>query len=324
MEEEAPTLRLVMLQGPREGETLDFPPGTSIRIGRVVRGNSFAIKDPGISSKHFSIVNESNKWLLQDLDSSNGTVFEGSKIPPHTPFPLHHDSTIKIGELTSIHVIFLPSQQQHTTATHVRRNPTRGARTGEPVQPVAKRGRPAGKGSKARVQIQTIDKNASVANESSYAAPPARVTRNSRKKPVSDSSVLNLEEEAKSTLNPTLIEISDLDAPVEEPKNSKEAIGDSTENSRIECGVKNFEKKETRDDSEIKEREKENLNGNWPDLKKMSLGEWFDFLEVHFPKQIMDATEEMIESMNQKAQRLRDYIILTQQQNDKVKLAVKE
>ncbi|KOM56156.1 hypothetical protein LR48_Vigan10g204800 [Vigna angularis] len=50
--------------------------------------------------------------MLRDLDSSNGTVLDTSHIPPNTPFALHHDSTIKIGEFTSIHVIFLPSQQQ--------------------------------------------------------------------------------------------------------------------------------------------------------------------------------------------------------------------
>jgi len=62
--------------------------------------------------------------------------------------------------------------------------------------------------------------------------------------------------------------------------------------------------------------EKENLIGveNWSDLEKISLGEWFDFLEVYLPKQIHDETEEIIDSMRQKAEGLCDYVIMYQNQ----------
>ncbi|PNY03083.1 FHA domain-containing protein, partial [Trifolium pratense] len=63
-------------------------------------------------------------------------------------------------------------------------------------------------------------------------------------------------------------------------------------------------------------REKENLNGddNWPDLNKMTLGEWFDFMVVYLPKKINDETEAIIDSMRQKAERLREYVIMYQNQ----------
>ncbi|RDY14643.1 FHA domain-containing protein, partial [Mucuna pruriens] len=360
-EEEAPTLRLEILQGPRQGESLEFRPGSAVRIGRVVKGNTLPIKDSGISSKHLSILTESAKWILRDLDSSNGTVLNGSKIPPHTPFTLHNDSTIKIGELTSIHVIFLPPQQQ--PAARPKRNPTRRDRT-EPAQPVASRGRGRGRALKNRVQIQiqSVDENdACVVNaEPGRVDPPARVTRRSNRErsvaKVCGSGVEILDapeekvEEPKSTRNPNLIEISDSTVgnsgvPVEEPKNTRvtrnsknaravngNANVNGSRNSGLECGVENVEKKKIKGVTEKRRLQKEGEDvygvketyddGNWPDLNKITLDEWFDFLEVHLPKQIIDETEEMIDSMTKKAERLRQYIMEIQQRNDKAKMPV--
>ncbi|KAL5162905.1 FHA domain-containing protein [Glycine soja] len=478
-EEEAPTLRLEILQGPRGGETLEFKPGAAVRIGRVVKGNTLPIKDLGISSKHLTISTESNKWTLRDLDSSNGTVLDGSQIPPHTPFTLQHDSIIKIGELTSIHVIFAPreQQQQQVLAVLPRRNPTRRGRT-EPAPtesvPPRGRGRPRGLKSKVQIQIQSVEENdASVVDaESERVGPPSRVTRKTNRgrsvvkedwsvvvenldapegKTQSveekNASVVEAEgegvgpparvtrkvnrgrsvvrvcddddvpvekvEEPKSTRNLSLIVISDSsvgnsDAPlVEEPKktrmmrNSKKVPGVTTGNvekktkrgvaekreleeegedlngvketcdGRKEGNLPNLKRrrrgatekreleKEGEDGNVVKEacdgREEGNLNGddrnwhdlkgrerelekegvdgnsvkeacheNWPDLNKMTLGEWFDFLEVYMPKQIIDETEEMIDLMTQKAERLREYIVEMQQQNGKAKMPMEE
>ncbi|KAL5060504.1 hypothetical protein RYX36_032108 [Vicia faba] len=44
--EDAPSLELEILNGPRKGETLQFKPGFTVKIGRVVRGNNLPIKDP--------------------------------------------------------------------------------------------------------------------------------------------------------------------------------------------------------------------------------------------------------------------------------------
>jgi len=364
-EEEAPILRLKILQGPGEGKTLDFKPGSAVRIGRVVKGNTLPIKDPGISSKHLSILHESGEWILRDLDSSNGTVLDTSHIPPNTPFALHHDSTIKIGEFTSIHVIFLPSQQQQQQhALPPRRNPTRRGRT-DPApalvpalsQPVKPRGRRRGLGVKDgdKSQVQSVDVNeASVVDvESECVNPPARVTRKSKRggSEAKGSSVDNLilaekVEEKKDTRDPSLVVVSDsgddnLDNPVvEEPKKAR-----GTRNSKntrgVTAKVENVEKKtkmgvvgkreldkEGEDGNGGKEacdgKEKGNSNEddrNWPDLNKMTLGEWLDFLEVHLPKQIRDETEEMFDSMTQTAEGLREYIA-KMQQNAKDKMTL--
>ncbi|CAJ1948622.1 unnamed protein product [Sphenostylis stenocarpa] len=369
-EEEAPILRLEILQGPRQGETLDFKPGSAVRIGRVVKGNTLPIKDPGISSKHLSILNESAKWILRDLDSSNGTALDASRIPPNTPFPLHHDSSIKIGEFTSIHVIFLPPQQQQHTLPP-RRNPSRRGRTAPvpasvpvaPSEPARPRGRPRGRRvmgmDKVQVQVQSVDeKDASVVNvEYERVDPPARVKRKSNRERsvVKESSVENLiraeekVEEPKITGNPNLFEISDsndenLDASVvKEPKNAR-GIRHRKNTRGVTANIENVEKKTKRgvagkreldkegeDRNGVKEacdgKEKGNLNeddGNWLDLNKMTLGEWFDFLEFHLPKQIIDETEEMIGSMTQKAERLREYIAVMQQHNVKGKMPIEK
>nr|KYP76315.1 FHA domain-containing protein At4g14490 [Cajanus cajan] len=144
-------------------------------------------------------------------------------------------------------------------------------------------------------------------------------------------------EEHKSTRNRSLVEVSDssvgnLDAPVEEPKNTR--LTRNPKNARAVTG--NVEKKKSDGVTEKREllqkevgdgRKKEKVNsgdGNWPDLNNMTLGEWFDFLEVHLPKQIIDETEEIIDSMMQKAERLREYIAEMQQQNNKGKMAMEE
>ncbi|KAI8533052.1 hypothetical protein RHMOL_Rhmol11G0266000 [Rhododendron molle] len=130
MAEEGSTLKLIIEKGPREGETLEFPPGSTIQIGRgrgrVVRNGKLPINDDGISTKHLSIEStESGEWFVTDVGSSNGTVLNGSHLAPKTPSHLRNGDVIKIGEYTSIKVVIV-AVDLGGGASRLRRNPRRG------------------------------------------------------------------------------------------------------------------------------------------------------------------------------------------------------
>lgn len=121
-----PLLKLEFVQGPRDGDSLEYKPGSTIRIGRIVRGNEIAIKDKGISTKHLRIDSDSEKWIIHDLGSSNGTILNSETLDPDTPVNLRHGDVIKLGEYTSIVVNFVSDvdvqAQEHKLPPRPRRN----------------------------------------------------------------------------------------------------------------------------------------------------------------------------------------------------------
>ncbi|KAH0920936.1 hypothetical protein HID58_020954 [Brassica napus] len=70
------------------------------------------------------------------------------------------------------------------------------------------------------------------------------------------------------------------------------------ETSDGECG----------DEEEEEEKAEESRSNKKVDLRKMTLGEWFEFMEVHVQKQIVEETEKMFELMRSKALRVDQYI----------------
>ncbi|PKU82556.1 uncharacterized protein LOC110106545 [Dendrobium catenatum] len=109
---EASNLILSIDEGPKKGETFDRRPGSFIRIGRVVRGNTLAIKDARISQKHLIVEfhPEISRWAVTDLGTSNGTTVNGAVISPNAAFTLANGDIIEIGESTLMSVkIYAPS-----------------------------------------------------------------------------------------------------------------------------------------------------------------------------------------------------------------------
>ncbi|CAA7038583.1 unnamed protein product [Microthlaspi erraticum] len=120
-----PLLKLAILQGPREGDSLEFKPGSTVRIGRYVRGNEICIKDGGISTKHLKIDSDSENWRIHDLGSSNGTILNSDTLDPNIPVNLSHGDVIKLGEYTSIAVNFEETDveaQEHKLPPRPRRS----------------------------------------------------------------------------------------------------------------------------------------------------------------------------------------------------------
>lgn len=70
-------------------------------IGRQV-GNDLVLGDQRVSRRHAVIECDDEACQITDLDSSNGTLLDGQRLPPNVPTPLKPGSALQIGpfELT--------------------------------------------------------------------------------------------------------------------------------------------------------------------------------------------------------------------------------
>jgi pSer/pThr/pTyr-binding forkhead associated (FHA) protein len=81
--------RLVVTSGPREGVEIDLPP-EQLTIGRSSE-SGLVIRDDYTSTHHARLMLWDDDWVIQDLDSTNGTFLDGTRVtqptavPPGTP-----------------------------------------------------------------------------------------------------------------------------------------------------------------------------------------------------------------------------------------------
>ena len=76
-------MKITFLKGKNAGESRDFePPG--VFIGRE-EDNDIQLLLDGVSQYHAKMTFNDDKWVLHDLDSSNGTKVNGNKIKEPTP-----------------------------------------------------------------------------------------------------------------------------------------------------------------------------------------------------------------------------------------------
>ena len=76
----------------------EFPLGRDeITIGRS-SDSAIIIRDDYTSTHHARIMLWNGRWMIQDLDSTNGTFLNGSRVTVPVPIPL--GATVKVGATT--------------------------------------------------------------------------------------------------------------------------------------------------------------------------------------------------------------------------------
>ncbi len=85
--------KLVITGGPRAGVEYDLTP-EPLTIGRSSE-SGLVIRDDYTSTHHARLMLWNNEWMLQDLDSTNGTFLDGLRVTAPAQVPL--DTPIKVG-----------------------------------------------------------------------------------------------------------------------------------------------------------------------------------------------------------------------------------
>lgn len=98
-------------EGPFDGQVFEVPiPGIVGRSSSV----DVSIRDNLLSRRHVGF-NESKpgQFAIVDLDSVNGTIFEGARLSPHTPTPIIDGAKILIGRQTYQFLLSPPNQSAY-------------------------------------------------------------------------------------------------------------------------------------------------------------------------------------------------------------------
>jgi hypothetical protein len=84
--------RLVITSGPKEGLEIELP-SEQLAIGRSSE-SGLVIRDDYTSTHHARLLLWADGWVVQDLDSTNGTFLDGKRVTLPTLVPLNTPITI--------------------------------------------------------------------------------------------------------------------------------------------------------------------------------------------------------------------------------------
>lgn len=90
--ETAVASRIVITGGAKEGLQLDLPE-EFLSIGRA-SDSGLIIRDDYTSTNHARLLRTEKGWILEDLDSTNGTLLDGSRVTAPTLVPLNTPITV--------------------------------------------------------------------------------------------------------------------------------------------------------------------------------------------------------------------------------------
>uniref|UniRef100_A0A6V7QXW1 FHA domain-containing protein n=1 Tax=Ananas comosus var. bracteatus TaxID=296719 RepID=A0A6V7QXW1_ANACO len=333
-----PILQLLVEKGRRKGESVECKPGAALRLGRVVRGNTFALRDPGVSQKHlsFEFLREASRWVVTDLDTSNGTVLNGSQIAPSVPVPLSDGDAIKIGETTYISVK-IAGGRPRTAAEDEAAVGRRGRRRAGALPPAR---------SEVEIPLDSAVEEVSEASDEIVDAVavegsvPEVKERTRGRRPATRGSSIRASKETEKEERQVSVTVPDLAD--QEAKEEKQRLGTRRPNTRATSArfSKEVEKEtessillpnsevaeacedgnllmEGNDDSEEqddgeRQREREgedkSLDEGGDNMDNMTLGEWFERMEKFLPQVINDISEEIISILKEKAERFDVFI----------------
>ncbi len=89
--------RLVVTSGPKEGLEMPLDQEQQFTIGRSAE-SSLIVRDDFTSTHHARLMLWNDQWMVQDLDSTNGTFIEDRRVNIPTPIPLN--TPIHVGNTT--------------------------------------------------------------------------------------------------------------------------------------------------------------------------------------------------------------------------------
>jgi len=104
---------LVVINGAQEGQTI-LMLLDELTVGRAITNATWEIllQDQSISRPHARFERKHGKWNLYDLNSSNGTFVNATRITGTAPHSLNEGDTITFGQLKLLFRMGVPPQSQ--------------------------------------------------------------------------------------------------------------------------------------------------------------------------------------------------------------------